>query len=99
MRSNQALTVAASGVQVTAGASSAVVAIPNDAQGVRARRVRLLATGTLYVRPGFSGTTCTASDILLGPNEAVVLEVKAFTHIAYLQEAAAPKLNITPIEV
>jgi len=30
------------------GASSAVVAIPNDAQGVRGRRLRLLATGTLY---------------------------------------------------
>lgn len=98
MASFNSFTISATGAQVTAGASSAVVAIPNDAQGSRARVVRLQSTGNVYVRPGFNGTTCTVNDALLGPNEGLVLNVKPFTHIAYLQETASAKINITPVE-
>lgn len=98
MASFNSLSINATGAQVTAGASSAVVAIPNDAQGGRARVVRLQSTGNAYVRPGFSGTTCTVNDALLGPNESLVLNVKGFTHVAYLQETASAKINITPVE-
>jgi hypothetical protein len=90
--------VNATGVQVTTGAASAVVAIPNDASGNRARRVRVQALANCYVRPGFSTTTCTTGDILLSPNEAVFLDVKQFTHLAHLQETAAAKFNVTPVE-
>ncbi len=97
-RLDDLLVVNAAGTQVTTGASSAAVAIPNAADGNRARFVRLQSTGNAYVRPGPSGASCTASDILLSPNEALLLNVQGFTHIAYLQETAAAKINITPLE-
>jgi hypothetical protein len=92
------LTVAAPGAAVTTGAASAVTPIPNDASGNRARRVRLQALATCYVRPGFAGTTCTTGDLLLSPNEAVLLDVKPFTHVAHLQQTAAATFVITPVE-
>jgi hypothetical protein len=92
------LTVNAASARVTAGASSAVVAIPNAADGNRARFLRFMATGTVYVRPGTSGTTCTVNDLLLTANGDVLLNVQGFTHIAYLQESAAPTILITPLE-
>ena len=48
--------------------------------------------------PGSSGTTCTVNDLLLSPNMSVRLNVQGFTHIAYIQETAAAKINITPLE-
>jgi hypothetical protein len=98
MASFNAITVAASGTTVTAGASSASVAIPNAADGNRARFVRLQATGFAHVKPGGSGVACTANDLLLSGGEAVILSVKPFTHIAYLEQAAGAKINITPVE-
>jgi hypothetical protein len=92
------IAVAATGIQVTTGAASGVAAIPNDASGRRARRVRLQALASCYVRPGFAGTTCTANDILLTPSEAVLLEVRQFTHLAHLQESAAARFTMTPVE-
>jgi hypothetical protein len=92
------ITVNATGTQVTTSGTSAATAIPNDASGTRAKVVRLQALATCYVRPGFSGTTATVNDILLSPNEALLLYVKQFTHIAAIQETAAAKFNITPVE-
>jgi hypothetical protein len=97
-RLDELLTVNATGVQVTSGAASAVVAIPNAADGARARFVRVQATGNCYVRPGTSGTACTVNDILLSPNTDLRLNVQGFTHIAYLQETAAAKINVSPLE-
>lgn len=93
-----AITVAAAGTTVTSGASSANVAIPNAADGNRARFVRIQATGFAYVKPGTSGVTATANDLMVSANETVILSVKPFTHIAYLQETAAAKVNIAPVE-
>jgi hypothetical protein len=90
--------VAASGLSVTTGAASAVAAIPNDASGNRARRVRLQALATCHVRPGFAGTACTTGDLLLTPYEAVLLDVKPFTHVAHLQQSAAAVFVMTPVE-
>ena len=97
-RLDDLLVVNATGTQVTSGGSSAVVAIPNAADGNRARFVRVQSTGNAYVRPGTSGTTCTVNDILLSPNESLLLNVQGFTHIAYLQETSAAKINVTPLE-
>jgi hypothetical protein len=97
-RLDELVTINATGVQVTSGAGSAVVAIPNAADGNRARFVHIQATGNAYVRPGTSGTTCTVNDLLLSPNMFVRLNVQGFTHIAYIQETAAAKINITPLE-
>ena len=92
------LSVAAAGTQVTTGAASGTQAIPNDSGGNRARWVRLLALGNCYVRPCLAGGVATTADMLLSPNESVILDVRAFTHIAHIQNAAAEKFNITPLE-
>lgn len=92
------ISVAAPGTQVTTSGTSSVTAIPNDSNGTRAKRVRLQALANCYVRPGFSGSTATTADILLSPNEALILDVRPFTHIAAIQEAAAAKFNISPLE-
>lgn len=94
-----ALTVASSGVQVVASATSATVAIPNTADGNKARYVRIQSTANAYIKPVVGGTsTCTVNDVLLSPNDDVRLSVHQFTHIAYLQETASAKINITPVE-
>lgn len=93
------MTIGATGIQVTAGAASASVAIPNDASGTRARYVRVLSNGNCYIRPGQSGVTATVNDFYLNPNEGVVLNVLGCTHIAYLQDGASRTINITPLEV
>ena len=90
--------VNATGTQVTTGAASATVALPTNAAVKSPKHVRLQSTGNCYVRPGIVSTTCTVNDILLSPNNHLILDVANFTHIAYLQETAAAKLNITPLE-
>ncbi len=98
MASFNAITVAAAGTTVTTSGSSANVAIPNAADGNRARFVRVQATGMAHVKPGGSGVACTANDLMVSGSEAVILSVKPFTHIAYLEETTGAKLNIAPIE-
>lgn len=92
------ISVNATGLQVTTGAASAVAAIPTTANGKTARFVRLQALATCYVRPSGAGGTATVNDVLLTPNEHVILCVDGFTHLAHIQEAAAAKFNITPLE-
>ena len=58
------LTVNATGLQVTTGAASAVAAIPNAADGNRARFLLVQSKANAYIRPGTSGTTCTVNDML-----------------------------------
>lgn len=94
----EAFSVNATGTQVTTGAGSVATAIPVNAAGRVPKHVRLQSTGNCYVRPGTAGTTCTTGDILLSPNNHLILAVQSFTHIAHLQETAAAKLNITPLE-
>ncbi len=92
------IAVAATGTQVTTGAASASAAIPNAADGGKARRVLLCSPGNCYVRAGASGVTATVNDLLIAANHPIVLNVRGYTHIAYLQETATAKLNITPLE-
>lgn len=92
------LSIAATGAQVTTGAASSSVVIPNCANGQPARYVRLAATGDCYVRPGATAVTATVNDILIINGESQLLNVAGMTHIAYLQETAAAKLNISPVE-
>jgi hypothetical protein len=92
------LKIAATGLQVTTGGTTAAAAIPNDSSGNRARWVRLQALANCYVRPGVSTVVATVNDVLLSPNEAVVLDVNGMTHIAHIQEAVGAKFNISPLE-
>ncbi len=93
------LTVNAAGIQVTSAGSSARVAIPNAADGNPARHIRVQALANAYVRPCNSAGTASANDILVTANQQVILNVQGFTHIAYLQETAAAKINFSPLEV
>lgn len=86
------------GTTVTSSGSSASATIPNAADGNRARFVRLMVTGNLYVQFGKTTATATTSSMLLSPNFDVIISCKQFDKIAYLQEAVAAKLNITPLE-
>jgi len=88
----------AAGALVTSGGSSAEVAIPNNGDGATARYVRIAATGTCHVKPVLTGTDATTNDILVGPGDAVFLNVQGYTHIAYIQQASASKIVITPVE-
>ena len=91
--------VNATGVQVVASATSATVALPNNAAGRAPKHVRIQCTGNAYIRPVTSGAgVCTINDILISPNYDVYIRVHGFTHIAYLQEANGAKINITPLE-
>lgn len=94
----EAFSTNATGVQVTTGATTASVAIPNNAAGKLPKHVRLQSTGNCYVRLGGSSVTATVNDILLSPNNHLILTVGGFTNLAYLQEGSAVKLNITPLE-
>ncbi len=98
MATFSAVMVAAPGTTVTTGASSANAAIPNGADGSRARFVMVTAKATAYIKFGLSGVTCTANDILVGPGSPVIFAVKPFTHFAYLQETAATLVNVVPVE-
>lgn len=98
MASFPAVMVAAAGVSVTTGASSASVAIPNAADGNRARFVMVTAKATAYIKFGASGVAATSNDILVGPGQPVVFAVKPFTHMAHLQETGAALVNLVPVE-
>ena len=86
-------------MQVTSGGSSARIAIPNAADGNPARHLRVQALATAYIRPCNSTGAATTNDILVTANEQVILNVQGFTHVAYLQETASAKINLTPLEV
>jgi hypothetical protein len=92
------LSVNATGVQVTSGAASAVVALPANAATRAPKHVRIQANGYAYIRPGTAGTTATVNDIMVSGSQDLIIYVGGFTHIAYLQETAAAKINITPLE-
>ena len=97
----QAVTYAANGVQVTSGVASATVAIPNTADGNKARYVVLICpSGYCYAKPvvGGSSTASVADFPIISTSAIVVLSVHQFSHIAYIQGSAAALLNILPIE-
>ena len=86
------------GMTVVAGATAASTPIPNASDGNRARVVRLMVTGNLYVKFSKGGTAATVNDMLLSPNFDVLIDCKQFDTISYIQETASAKLNITPLE-
>jgi hypothetical protein len=94
------LAIAAAGVQVTTGAASATQTIPNTSSGVQAKYIFVAAlSGAAYVKVGQAGLTCTVNDIPIVASQGLILNVMGMTTLAYLQESAAVKLNIIPLEV
>lgn len=91
--------VGAAGTQVTTGAASASASIPNAADGNRARYIRVTALASAYIKVGLTGLTCTVNDILVPAGASINLNVQGMTHFAHLQETAAAKLNVLPLEI
>jgi hypothetical protein len=87
------------GSTVTSGATSAVVAVPNNSAGTTARAVLITcpASEFAYVLPGISSTVATTNSIMIA-NESLCLDVNGCTHIAYIQGSTAAKINIVPLE-
>lgn len=90
----------ATGTTVTSGAATANVAIPNDSNGTSARVVMLTAGANagVHVKLGTTNAVvATANDLMIGATP-VVVNARGYTWIAYIQETAATKLQIAPVE-
>lgn len=94
-----AITVIATGINITTGAASANAALPPDASGQVPRKVRISVTSAARVRIGTSGLAAIATDLLVQPAAPVVLSIpRGLTHIAAIQDTAAGAVNVTPLE-
>jgi len=93
-----ALDVNVTGVNIVTGAASASSPIPNNSAGVVARYVRVMATANAHVRVGKTTATAVATDMLITPTEAVILNVSGADTIAAIQDLAAGVVNVVPLE-
>jgi len=83
-------------VQVSASTSTASAALtPSGHVG----RVRVLNAGSVvtYVKFGGASVTATAADLALGPNEAVIVDAGAHTHIAALTASSTATVHATTL--
>lgn len=93
------ITVFATGSTITTGAASTFITIPVANDGNYPRYVRVAATAACYVKLGTHDATATANDILVQPADAVILHVpNGVTKIAAIQDAAAGKCNVIPLD-
>lgn len=94
-----AISVNAVGSTMTSGAASTSITIPNNSAGEAPRYVRVSATAAAYVKLGVSAATATANDILVQPADSFILHVPSgITKIACIQDAAAGKVNVVPLD-
>lgn len=93
-----AITPSKGGANITTGAASARVAIPNAANGSRPRYVRIACTANARIRLGDSAVNAVATDMLVQPGDAVVVVVLGDTHVAAIQEAAAGTVSVQPLD-
>ncbi len=93
-----AVTIVKTGTTITTGLTSASVAIPTDSSGTIPKYCRLSATQSCYASVGVTGVTAVAGDILVNPNDAVIVRTHGLTYIAAIQVSAAGVLQISPVE-
>lgn len=93
------ITVTNLGATVATGAASSTIAIPVASSGEIPRFIRLSSTNGVHAKLGIAAVAATANDMLVTVSDAVILVVpRGVTHIASIQESAAGKLNVTPLE-
>lgn len=93
------MTILATGVNLATGAASVSSALPITSAGTVPNKVRVSVTSAAHVRLGVNGVTALATDLLVQPNDAVVLKVpRGLTQIAVIQDAAAGTVNVAPLE-
>ena len=87
-------------VTVTSSGSSQRVQFPVNGNGDKPRYVRVVSNGSAYVMPCQSGGTIAAgSGIMVNGTGDFVIKTDGYWGLAYIQEAAGSKINITPLEV
>jgi len=93
------ITATATGATITTSGTSSSVTIPSASSGEIPRYVRVSATAACYVKLGATSATATANDILVQPADSVILHIpQGVTKIAAIQDAAAGKCNVVPLE-
>lgn len=93
------ITVGATGVSITTGAASAGATLPNDSSGNKAKYYRVAcATAAALVRVGNGAQTAIATDLLVQPGDAVILNCAGCTNVAAIQLASAGTVIVTPLE-
>ncbi len=98
-RFNPAMSVLATGANITTGVASASSAIPVNSAGEIPRYIRVAVTAAAHVRIRATSATAVTTDMLVMPGDAVTLHVpNGVTHIAAIQNAAAGSVNVTPLE-
>lgn len=95
---DDAVSVIASGITLTASATSASATIPNDSAGRIPRYVRLSATQSIYVKLGKTTATAVAGDMMVQPGDAVIVMTSGCDKIACLQAATGGILQVSPLE-
>lgn len=100
MSDTDSINVTQVGVNLAAGATTASAALPVNSAGQKPNFIRVQATGFAHVRIGGAGVTAVVADMLVTPNEAVILNVKgpAFTNFATIQDTTACVVNVVPLE-
>lgn len=92
------ITVTATGVNITTSGTSASATIPNDSAGNIPRYIRIAATAAAYVRIGKTSATAVTTDMLIQPADAVIIATDGCDKVAAIQEVAAGKVSVTPLE-
>lgn len=92
------LQIIQTGVNITTGAVSAGSALPVDSSGAVPRYVRISVTAATYVRLGPGAQTAVSTDMLVNPNDAVILATLGRTNVAGIQVTLAGVLQVSPVE-
>lgn len=93
------VTVTTVGANITSGAASAQVAIPNCSSGEKPRYIRVAATAAASVRLGKTTATATVADTQVQPGDAITMQVPlGYDVIAVIQVSAAGVVQISPLE-
>jgi len=93
------ITISVTGANITTGAASASAALPAASSGDVPRFVRFAATVAAHIRIGVVGLTAVATDLLLMPNDSVIVAIpRGATHFAAIQDVAAGVVNALPLE-
>lgn len=92
-------TLAGTPVSVATGGSSALLALPDAANGTEARRVLVqTVAGSCYVMPALTGGSVAAGAGFVVTTTPVALNVRGYTHLAHIQITGAQTLVVTPLE-
>jgi len=91
-------TIIAPAADIGTSGTSARIAIPTASSGEIPRYIRVSATAAARVRLGGATVTAVGSDALVQPADAMILSTNGSTYIAAIQDSAAGKVNIAPLE-